>query len=117
MAESLISNYFCAFTAFVLLLYIFFQRFLKSQRGFSNTGAGYIFYPLSIKREKIRLFPLVLCILISSYELSHQDSNFLVKQFSTFNVEHLSKVVVNFTLIMMSKPRYIVILTDFVFVA
>ena len=31
---SLISNYFCAFTAFVLLLYIFFQRFLKSQSGF-----------------------------------------------------------------------------------
>ena len=32
---SLISNYFCAFTAFVLLLYIFFQRFLKPNAGFS----------------------------------------------------------------------------------
>ena len=28
-----------------------------------------------------------------------------------FNIAHLSKTVVNFTLIMMSKPKYIVILT------
>ena len=64
---SLISNYFCAFIAFVLLLYIFFQRFLKSQRGFSNAGADYTFnrlfinrvgFFLSINREEIRLFPL-----------------------------------------------------------
>ena len=68
MTISLISNYFFAFTAFVLLLYIFFQRFLKSQRRFSYAGAGYTFYPLSINRvgfflsinrEKIRLFPSV----------------------------------------------------------
>ena len=32
-------------------------------------------------------------------------------KFSTFNIAHLSKFVVNFNLIMMSKPKYIVILT------
>ena len=36
---------------------------------------------------------------------------FLVKQFSTFNVAHLLKFVVNFNLIIFSKPKYIVILT------
>ena len=60
-----------------LLLYIFFQRFLKSQRGFSNASTGYTFYPLSINRvgfflsinrEKIGCFPQFLCVLISSYE-------------------------------------------------
>ena len=40
--------FFCAFTAFVLLLHIYFQRFLKSERG--NVGAVYTFYPLSINR-------------------------------------------------------------------
>ena len=63
-----IEFFFYYFTAFVLLLYIFFQRFLKSQRGFSNAGAGYTFHQLSINREKNRLFPSVLCVLISSYE-------------------------------------------------
>ena len=29
----------------------------------------------------------------------------------TFNIAHLSKIFVNFNLIMMSKPKYIVILT------
>ena len=44
-----IFNYFCAFTAFILLPNIFFQRFIKFQRGFSNAGAGtgYTFYPHS----------------------------------------------------------------------
>ena len=32
-----------------------------------------------------------------------------------FNIAHLSKIVVNFILIMMSKPKYIVILTGFFF--
>ena len=36
---------------------------------------------------------------------------------STFDIAHLSKIVVNFIFIMMSKPKYIVILTDFYFVA
>ena len=65
---SLISNYFCTFTAFVLLLYIFFQRFLKSQRGFFlcrcavrvthySLSINRVGFFLSINREKIRLFP------------------------------------------------------------
>ena len=32
-----------------------------------------------------------------------------------FNIAHLSKLVVNFNLIMMSKPKYIVILTGLFF--
>ena len=57
---SLISNYFCAVTAFVLLLYIFFQRFLKPQRGFFlySLSINRVGCFLSINREKIRLFPL-----------------------------------------------------------
>ena len=49
-----------------------------------------------------------------NYEYAHQGSKFLVKQFSTFNIAHLSKFVVNFNLIVMSKSKYIqfVILTD-----
>ena len=41
---SLISNYLCVYTARHI-----FQRFIKSQWGFSNTdaGTGYTFYPLS----------------------------------------------------------------------
>ena len=65
---SLISNYFCAFTAFVLLQCIFFQRFLKSQRGFFlcqcavrithySLSINRVVFFLSINREKIRLFP------------------------------------------------------------
>ena len=34
-----------------------------------------------------------------------------------FDIAHLSKSVVNFNLIIMSKPKYIVILTVFFFVA
>ena len=37
-------------------------------------------------------------------------SQFLAKQFSTLNIAHLSKFVVNFNLIILSKPKYIVIL-------
>ena len=55
-------------------------------------------------------------VLICSYEKAHQGSNFLVKQFSTFNIAHLSKFVVNFNLIIMSEPKYI-ILTGLFFVA
>ena len=40
----------------------------------------------------------------------------LVKQFSTFNIAHISEFVVDFNLIMMPKPKHIVILTG-VFVA
>ena len=43
--------------------------------------------------------------------LAHQGAKFLVKQFSTFNIAHLSKFVVNFNLIILFKPKYIVILT------
>ena len=47
--------------------------------------------------------------LICSYELAHhQGSKFLVKQFSIFNITDLSKFVVN--LIILAKPKYIVIL-------
>ena len=65
MTVSLLYNYFCAFTAFVLLLYIFSDS-ENPNAGFSDAGAGYTFYPLSINREgfflsinreKIRLFP------------------------------------------------------------
>ena len=56
------------FTAFVLLLYIFFQRFLKSQRGFFlcrcavrlthySLSINRVGFFLSINREKNRLFP------------------------------------------------------------
>ena len=46
-----------------------------------------------------------------TYEYAHQDSEFLVKQFSTFIIAHLSKFVVNFILIILSQPKYIAILT------
>ena len=39
-----------------------------------------------------------------------KTQKFLVRLYSTFNIAHLSKFVVNFNLIMMSKPKYIVIL-------
>ena len=59
---SLISNYFCAFTAFVLLRYIFFSAILKiptrvflvTHYSLSMNREGFF---LSINREKIRLFP------------------------------------------------------------
>ena len=41
----------------------------------------------------------------------NKGSKFLVKQFSTFNIAHLSKFVVNFNLIILSKPKCIVSLT------
>ena len=51
---SLISNYFCVFTAFAAI-YIF-QQFIKSQRGFSNAGAGagYTFYTLVRGRYSLK---------------------------------------------------------------
>ena len=67
---------------------IYFSAILKiPTRVFSNAGAGYTFYPLSINRvgffvsvnrEKFGCFRQLLCVLISSYELAHQDSKFLV---------------------------------------
>ena len=39
----------------------------------------------------------------------------LVKQFSTFNFAHLSKFVVNFNLVILSKLKCIVISTDLLF--
>ena len=50
-------------------------------------------------------------VLICSYESADQGSKLSVKQFSTFNIGHISKFVVDFNLIMMSEPKYIVILT------
>ena len=41
---------------------------------------------------------------------SYENSKFLVKQFSTFNIAHLSKFVVNFNLIILSKFTCTVIL-------
>ena len=38
----------------------------------------------------------------------HIKAQNLVKQFSTFNITHISKFVVDFNFIMMSKPKYIV---------
>ena len=64
---------------------------------------------LSINREKFGCFLQLLCVQISSYENS-QDPKFLVRLFSAFNIAHLLKFVVNFNIIMMSKPKYIVIL-------
>ena len=61
--------------------------------------------------KKFGCFHQLLCVLIYRYEEVHQDSKFLVKQFSTFNIAHLSIFFVKFNLIMMSKPKYIVILT------
>ena len=51
-------------------------------------------------------------VLICSYEKAHQRSKLLVEQFSRFNIAHISKFVVHFNLIMMSKPKYIFILTS-----
>ena len=39
------------------------------------------------------------------------SSKFLVKQFGTFDIAHVSKFVVNFNLIILSKPKCIVVLT------
>ena len=82
---SLISNYFYAFTAFVLLIYIYFQRFLKSQKSDPHLlqAQDYLFGVRNGETEKR------VSLLLWS----------------------LSKIVVNFNLIMMSKPKYIVILT------
>ena len=50
-------------------------------------------------------------VLILSYKYAHQDSKFLVKKFSMFNIAHLLKFVVNFNFIIMSKLKCIGILT------
>ena len=46
-----------------------------------------------------------------SYEQAHQGSKFLFKQVSTFNIALLLKFVANFNFKLMSKPKFIVILT------
>ena len=63
-------------------------------------------YAIVVNREKkIGCFRELLCVLIYNYELAHQDSKFLVKRFSTFNIAYISKFVVKFNLIMMSNPN------------
>ena len=42
-------------------------------------------------------------------------SKFLVKQFGTFDIAHLSKFIVNFNLMMLSKPKYALLSLTFFF--
>ena len=46
-AEPYIYLLLCFYGTYFVATYIF-KRFIKSQRGFSNAGAGYTFYPHSI---------------------------------------------------------------------
>ena len=49
-----------------------------------------------IAGNKISAISVNVCELIPSYQYSRNGSKFLVKQFSSFNIAHLSKFVVNF---------------------
>ena len=62
----------------------------------------------SVRRLVVSVNNRVYCVLICSYA-AHRDSKFLVKQFRTINIAHLSKCVEKLNLIVMFKPKYICI--------